>query len=78
MAATGPDQLRLARRAEELGYDMIGIPEHLAIPPDDQHTGHFWLHSTTAQAALAGNLCRCGTYGQICAAVARVAKGGQA
>ena len=54
MAVTGPDQLRMARRAEELGYDMIAIPEHLAVPPDDQHTGSFWLHSTTAQAALAG------------------------
>jgi probable F420-dependent oxidoreductase len=54
LAVTGPEQLRLARRADELGYDMIGIPEHFAIPPDDQHTGPFWLHSTTAQAALAG------------------------
>jgi probable F420-dependent oxidoreductase len=54
LGVTGPDQLRMARRAEELGYDMIALPEHLAIPPDDQHTGHFWLHSTTAQAALAG------------------------
>ncbi len=54
LAVTGPDQLRMARRAEELGYDMIGIPEHLAVPPDDQHSGSFWLHSTTAQAALAG------------------------
>ena len=53
-AVTGPDQLRMARRAEELGYDMIALPEHLAIPPDDRHTGSFWLHSTTAQAALAG------------------------
>jgi probable F420-dependent oxidoreductase len=54
LKVTGPDQLRMARRAEELGYDMIGIPEHLAVPPDDQHSGSFWLHSTTAQAALAG------------------------
>ena len=54
LAVTGPDQLRMARRAEELGYDMIAIPEHIAIPPDDAHTGHFWLHATTAQAALAG------------------------
>jgi probable F420-dependent oxidoreductase len=53
-AVTGPDQLRMARHADELGYDMIAIPEHLAIPPDDQHTGEFWLHSTTAQAAIAG------------------------
>jgi len=54
LAVTGPDQLRMAQRAEDLGYDMIAIPEHLAIPPDDQHTGSFWLHTTTAQAALAG------------------------
>ena len=54
LRVTGPEQLRMARRAEELGYDMIAIPEHIAVPPDDQHTGHFWLHSTTAQAALAG------------------------
>lgn len=53
-SVTGPDQLRLARRADEMGYDMIGIPEHFAIPPDDRHTGDFWLHSTTTQAALAG------------------------
>lgn len=53
-AVTGPDQLAMARHAEELGYDMIAIPEHIAIPPDDAHTGHFWLHATTAQAALAG------------------------
>lgn len=53
LGVTGRDQLRIARRAEELGYDMIAVPEHLAIPPDDLHTGAFWLHSTTAQAALA-------------------------
>ena len=54
LAVTGPDQLRMAQRAEQLGYDMIAIPEHLAVPPDDQHTGAFWLHATTAQAAFAG------------------------
>lgn len=55
LAVNGPEQLRLARRAEELGYDMIGIPEHLAVPPDQfEYSGRFWLHSTTAQAALAG------------------------
>jgi probable F420-dependent oxidoreductase len=53
-AVTGPDQLRLAARAEALGYDMIAVPEHYAVPPGDQHTGAFWLHSTTAQAAMAG------------------------
>ncbi len=55
MAVSGPDQLRLARQAERLGYDMIGIPEHFAIPPDQkEHSGSFWLHSTVAQAAIAG------------------------
>lgn len=55
LAVTGPEQLRLAQRAEELGYDMIGIPEHLAMPPDQfEYSGRFWFHSTTAQAAIAG------------------------
>jgi probable F420-dependent oxidoreductase len=55
MAVTGPEQLRLAQRAEALGYDMIAIPEHLAMPPDQfEHSGRFWLHSTVAQAAIAG------------------------
>jgi len=54
LKVTGPDQLRMARRAEELGYAQISVSEHFAVPPDDLHTGAFWLHSTTAQAALAG------------------------
>lgn len=55
LAVTGPEQLRMARRAEELGYDMIGIPEHLAMPSEEfEYSGRFWFHSTTAQAAIAG------------------------
>jgi probable F420-dependent oxidoreductase len=55
LAVTGPDQLRLAQRAEDLGYDMIAIPEHFAVPPEQLlHSGRFWLHSTVAQAAIAG------------------------
>jgi probable F420-dependent oxidoreductase len=55
LTVDGPAQLRLARRAEELGYDLIGIPEHLAVPPEQQrHSGRFWLHSIAAQAAIAG------------------------
>jgi len=54
-AVTGPDQLRMARRAEELGYDQIGIPEHLAVPPAHiENTGSFWFHSVAAMAAIAG------------------------
>jgi len=29
---TGPDQADIARRAEELGYDIIPIPEHFVVP----------------------------------------------
>jgi len=55
LAVTGADQLRLAERAEALGYDMVAIPEHFAVPSDQlEHSGRFWLHATTAQAALAG------------------------
>jgi probable F420-dependent oxidoreductase len=55
LAVTGPDQLRLAQRAEELGYDMIAVPEHFAVPPEQLvHSGRFWFHSTVAQAAIAG------------------------
>lgn len=54
-AVTGPDQLRIARRAEELGYDMISIPEHMAVPEEEIGlSGSFWLHALAAQAALAG------------------------
>ncbi|MFC3173681.1 TIGR03619 family F420-dependent LLM class oxidoreductase [Novosphingobium bradum] len=54
-AVDGPAVLRIARRAEELGYDMVAVPEHLAMPPDQiAHSGSFWLQSTVAQAALAG------------------------
>ena len=29
---TGNDQAVIARRAEELGYDMLAIPEHFVVP----------------------------------------------
>src|SRR3546814_19071990 len=54
LSVSGPDQLRLARLAEELGYDMIAVPEHFAVPANDLHSGAFWLHATTPPAALAG------------------------
>ena len=31
-SVTGPDQTAMARRAEELGYDVIPIPEHFVVP----------------------------------------------
>lgn len=55
MAVTGADQTRMARRAEELGFDMIAVPEHIVMPREhvDLSGGH-WLHSTIAQAYFAG------------------------
>jgi probable F420-dependent oxidoreductase len=52
---TGADQIRVAKRAEELGYDMIPIPQHFVVP--DAHvelSGPHYFHSTVAQAFLAG------------------------
>lgn len=54
-AVTGADQAVMARRAEELGYDMIAIPEHFVVP--NAHvglSGPHYFHSTVAQAHLAG------------------------
>lgn len=54
-AVGGPEQLRMARRADELGYDMICVSEHIALPAEEIGlSGEFWFHATTAQAALAG------------------------
>lgn len=54
-AVDGAEQLRMARRADELGYDMICVSEHIALPAEEIGlSGEFWLHATTAQAALAG------------------------
>jgi alkanesulfonate monooxygenase SsuD/methylene tetrahydromethanopterin reductase-like flavin-dependent oxidoreductase (luciferase family) len=52
---TGPDQAAIARRAEELGYDMIPIPEHFVVPNSHvELTGSQYFHSTVAQAFIAG------------------------
>ena len=52
---TGADQIRVAQRAEELGYDMIPIPEHFVVSNSHvELSGPHYLHSTVAQAFLAG------------------------
>ncbi len=52
---TGADQTRMAKRADELGYDMIAVPEHFAIPREHvELSGPHYLQSTAAQAYLAG------------------------
>jgi probable F420-dependent oxidoreductase len=55
LSVTGADQTRMARRAEELGYDLIAVPEHFLIPRTHVDlSGSHWMHATTAQAYLAG------------------------
>src|SRR6201988_1797440 len=52
---TGPDQVVMARRAEELGYDVIPIPEHFVVPNTHvELSGPHYFHSTVAQAFIAG------------------------
>jgi probable F420-dependent oxidoreductase len=54
-SVTGADQTRMAKRAEELGYDMISVPEHFIIPNSHvELSGAFYFDATTAQAHLAG------------------------
>ena len=52
---TGPEQATISKRAEELGYDMISIPEHFVVPHSHlELSGPHYLHSTVAQAFVAG------------------------
>jgi probable F420-dependent oxidoreductase len=52
---TGPDQAVMARRAEELGYEMIVVPEHFIVPNTHvELSGPHYFHSTVAQSFLAG------------------------
>jgi probable F420-dependent oxidoreductase len=52
---TGADFQRVARTAEELGFDDISVSEHLVLPPDlSAAMGGFWPHAMTAMAFMAG------------------------
>lgn len=54
-AVTGADQTRMARCADEWGFDMIAVPEHFIIPNEHlELSGPHYLQSTIAQAYLAG------------------------
>lgn len=54
-AVRGPDQLRMARRAESLGYDMIGVPEHFVVPLSHlELSGPHYFHGIAAMSAIAG------------------------
>ncbi len=52
---TGADQTRIAKRADELGYDMLAVPEHVIIPR--QHvelSGPHYFNAVAGQGYLAG------------------------
>ena len=52
---TGADQTRMVKCADALGYDMVAVPEHYVVPIEHlELSGPHYLHSTTAQAYLAG------------------------
>jgi probable F420-dependent oxidoreductase len=54
-SVTGGDQTRMVKRAEELGYDMINIPEHLVIPREHvELSGPHYFHAAAAQGYVAG------------------------
>lgn len=52
---TGADQTRMAQRADELGYDMISVPEHFIIPAEHVPlSGPHYFHAAAGQAYYAG------------------------
>ncbi len=54
-SVTGVDQTIMVKRAEELGYDMIAVPEHFLIPKRHLDlSGPHYFHSTAAQGYIAG------------------------
>jgi probable F420-dependent oxidoreductase len=49
------DFQRVARTADELGFDSIAVSEHIVIPADMvELMGPFWSHALTAMAFVAG------------------------
>jgi probable F420-dependent oxidoreductase len=52
---TGPEVLELARRSDELGYDIVRVSEHMAMHDDYvEGLGPRWSHSLSAVGAIAG------------------------
>jgi probable F420-dependent oxidoreductase len=55
LQVTGPDQLRLAQWAEQLGYGMVCVPEHYVMPAEHRDlSGPFYLNGAVGMAAYAG------------------------
>ena len=54
-SVTGADQTRLARLADEMGYDMLSSPEHFIIPNEHvELSGPHHFHAAAAQGYFAG------------------------
>jgi probable F420-dependent oxidoreductase len=54
-AVTGADQTRLAKWAEQLGYEMIAVPEHHVVPRSHvELSGPHYFNAYTAMAYWAG------------------------
>ncbi|MGE0387593.1 MAG: TIGR03619 family F420-dependent LLM class oxidoreductase [Gammaproteobacteria bacterium] len=55
LQVTGADQTRVMKRADELGYDMINVPEHFVIPRSQAElSGPHYFHAAAAQGYIAG------------------------
>src|ERR1700741_2443712 len=55
LAVTGADQTLLAKRADELGYDMISVPEHFVMPKNHvELSGPHYFHAYAAMAFFPG------------------------
>lgn len=54
-AVTGPDQLRLLRHAEKLGFEMVSVPEHHVMPKEHlELSGPMQMNAYVGMAAYAG------------------------
>ncbi len=52
---TAADFQRVARTADELGFDSIAVPEHIVLPSEMVGLmGAFWTHAMTVMSFLAG------------------------
>jgi probable F420-dependent oxidoreductase len=50
-----PEYQRIASAIDELGFDAISVPEHLAMPYFElPRLGPYWMHALSAMAFLAG------------------------
>ncbi len=54
-AVTGPDQIRLLKHAESLGFEMVSVPEHHVMPAEHRAlSGPFQMNAYVGMAAYAG------------------------